>query len=60
VASTVEYRAVGRMSATAVIIIKEERAPETEVFSLRIGSRLAEEKRQPPKTRRISDRMLLA
>lgn len=46
------------MSATAVIIIKEERAPDTAVFSLRIGSRQAEEKRQPPRTKRISDRML--
>jgi hypothetical protein len=50
VISTVEYSAVGRMRATAVIIIREDRAPDTAVFSLRIGARHAEEKRQPPKT----------
>lgn len=56
--SNVEYNAVGRMRATAVMIINEDKEPDTALLSLRIGACHPAEKKQQPRTKRISDRML--
>jgi hypothetical protein len=48
--SNVKYNAVGRTRATAVMIINEDKAPDTALVSSRIGTRYAAEKKQLPRT----------
>jgi hypothetical protein len=46
----VEYNVVGMMRATAVMIINEDKAPDTVLLRSRIGARHAAKKKQLPRT----------